>query len=396
MKRYIIIMAAALTASLPAVGQSPVEQVLESVASHNKGLQAVKEQAVADRAEVSAANSLEDLSFDFDYLWNEHRVPGGNRYGFSVKQGFDFPSLYVQRHKVAGAQDELGNRQVQFARQSTLLQVRELCIRLVYLNRQIALVEERVALADSLVALYNRRLEEGDANRMETNKVALERLSQTTRLKLLYSERDAAVASLVAANGGEALPVDAADLSDYPAMQCPATEQDAVALWSDGDASVQLLRQQQELSQLQVSVASQGWIPKFEVGYQQSYEDGTMFYGLAVGISLPLYKTAHEVRAGRARALSQSLQVEEAVAQVSSEASRLYREVSALRDALHDYDVPCYGENRTMLMKALQSGQISLLEYMADIAQLNEIAENRLLIEYQYHSRLSELCRYSL
>ena len=47
-------------------------------------------------------------------------------------------------------------------------------------------------------------------------------------------------------------------------------------------------------------------------------------------------------------------------------------------------------------MKALQSGQISLLEYMTDMAQLNAIDEDRLLIEYQYYSKLSELDRYNL
>ena len=47
-------------------------------------------------------------------------------------------------------------------------------------------------------------------------------------------------------------------------------------------------------------------------------------------------------------------------------------------------------------MKALQSGQISLLEYMTDMAQLNGIDEDRLLIEYQYYNKLSELDQYNL
>ena len=376
--------------------QAPIERILESVAANNMGVKAVQEQAVADRAALSAANSLENPTFDFEYLWGEQHISGGNKYGFSIMQGFDFPSLYVQRNKISRAQETLGDRQVRYALQNTLLQARGLCIRLVYLNKQIALVTERVAIADTLAALYNRRLEEGDANRIEVNKVELERLSQTTRLKLLYSERTATIASLVACNGGSDLPVGGDMLTEYPVIAAPATEQEAVAVWQAEDASLQLLRQQQEMAEMQLSVARQGWIPKFELGYKQAYEVGDMFYGFAVGISLPLFKTGSEVKAERARALSQAWQAEDAAVQKASEASQLYREVTALQSALQDYELLKQQDNRTLLMKALQGGQISLLEYMTDMAQLNSIDEDRLLIEYQYYNKLSELDRYNL
>ena len=396
MKRYILGGIVLLAVCSVSQAQQPIERILESVAANNKGIKAVQEQAVADRAALSAANSLENPTFDFEYLWGEQHIPGGNKYGFSIMQGFDFPSLYVQRNKVAGAQETLGDRQVRYARQNTLLQARELCIKLVYLNRQIERVTKRVAIADTLAALYNRRLDEGDANRIEVNKVELERLSQTTRLKLLQNEQKNALAALVACNGGLALPVSGDALMEYPVMVAPASEQEAVAVWQQQDASLQLLRQQQAMAEMQVSVARQGWIPKFELGYKQSYEEGDMFYGFAVGISLPLFKTHSEVKAERARALSQAWQTEEVAVQRSSEALQLYREVTALQSALQDYSLLAKQDNRTLLMKALQSGQISLLEYMTDMAQLNAIDEDRLLIEYQYYSKLSELDRYNL
>lgn len=396
MKRYILGGIILLAVCSVSQAQEPIERILESVAANNKGVKAVQEQAVADRAALSAANSIENPTFDFEYLWAERQVPGGNKYGFSIMQGFDFPSLYVQRNKVAGAQETLGDRQVRYARQNTLLQARGLCIRLVYLNKQIALVTERVAIADTLAALYNRRLEEGDANRIEVNKVELERLSQTTRLKLLQNEREAAVAALIACNGGSVLPVSGDALTEYPVMAVPATEQEAVAMWQQQDAALQLLRQQQTMTEMQLSVARQGWIPKFELGYKQAYEVGDMFYGFAVGISLPLFKTRSEVKAERARALSQAWQTEDAVVQKASEASQLYREVTTLQSALQDYELLEQQNNRTLLMKALQSGQISLLEYMTDMAQLNGIDEDRLLIEYQYYNKLSELDQYNL
>ncbi len=395
MKRYILFSIALLALST-ASAQSAVDQILQSVAEHNNGIKAVSEQATADKATLSAANSLDNLSFDFDYLWGEKGIPAENRYGFTVKQGFDFPSLYVQRRKLIDAQGALGDMQVDFARQTTLLQARELCINIVYLNRQIAIVSERVAIADTLVALYNRRLQAGDANRIEVNKIELEHLSQSTRLKMLQSERQALIASLVACNGGGELPVSIDALTDYPVLASPSSVQEVIDAWLQNDASMQLVRQQVEVAGVQTAVSRQGWIPAFDLGYKQVYEGGQMFYGLVVGVSLPLYKTGNEVKAQRAQALSLSLQADDATAQITAEATRIYEEVMTLQTALGDYALLDRQDNARLLLKALQNGQISLLEYMADMAQLNEVNENRLLLEYQYHSKLSQLHRNSL
>ncbi len=395
MKRYSFFLIA-LSMAVAAVAQSPVDRVLQSVAANNSGMKAVREQAVADKASLSAENSLENLSFEFEYLWREKHLPGGNKYGFSVMQGFDFPSLYVQRRKLIDAQGRLGEWEEAYARQSTLLQARECCIRWVYLNKQIALVSARVAIADTLVAMYHRKLQEGDANQLEVNKVEIERLSQSTRLKMLRSERAAVLSTLMAYNGGQPLPVATDELTEYPMLSMPASLQEAIDRWQNSDAWVGQLKHRGQMAELQASVSRQGWIPKFELGYKQAYEEGDMFYGLAVGIALPLFKTRSEVKVARAKALSLSWQADDAGKQADAEAVRLYDEAATLQQALSEYDLLVRQDNRSLLMKALQSGSISLLEYMADIAQLNEADENRLLLEYQYYSKLSQLNRSSL
>lgn len=395
MKRiFIYITTAAIT--LTATAQSPIESIMESVSTHNNSIKSVQQEVTAAQTELSAENCLENPTFEFEYLWAEKQVPGGNKYGFAIMQGFDFPTLYSGRRKLINAQNSLGNSQVKLARQEVLLATRELCIKIVYLNKQIKLVNEREKIAQSLVKLYNQRLEAGDANQLEVNKVEIERISQSTRLKMLLSERDAAIASLIAYNGGNTLPVNATTLSQYPIISMPASLEDAVSQWRETDATMQTLRNQQLMAESYSSVARQGWIPRFEIGYKQAYEVGDMFYGLAVGVSLPLFKTNNEVKTAKARALALTWQTEETQSQVTAEATQLYKETCALKAALADYELLMVQNNRTLLVKALESGQISLLEYMSDIAQLNEAEENRLLIEYQYHSKLSQLNRNNL
>lgn len=394
MKRYIILLTT--LAATCAMAQSPIESILQSVADNNNSIKATQQDVSAAQTELSAENCLENTSFEFEYLWAEKQVPGGNKYGFSIMQGFDFPTVYGQRRKLINAQNALGASEIGFVRQSILLDARNLYIKIVYLNKQIELVSERERIASSLVDMYHTRLDAGDASRLDVNKVEIERLSQSSKLKMLISERKAAINDLIACNGGHALPADAMQFTQYPIMAMPASLEEITTQWQESDASITLLRKQQLLAESFTAVSKEGWIPSFEIGYKQAYEVGDMFYGLAVGISLPLFKTSNEVKTAQARALSLSLQNDDANVKLAAEVSQLYNEATALIAALDDYTLLTRQDSRQMLLKALEEGQISLVEYMSDIAQLNEAEENRLLLEYQYNLALSKLNRNNL
>lgn len=394
MKRYIILIASLVAMS--AVAQSPIESILQSVADNNNNIKATQQDVSAAQTELSAENCLENTSFEFEYLWAEKQVPGGNKYGFSIMQGFDFPTVYGQRRKLINAQNALGASQINYVRQSVLLEARNLYIKIVYLNKQIELVAEREKIARSLVDMYKTRLETGDANRLEVNKVEIDRLSQSSQLKMLINERQAALADLVACNGGMKLPISAKQMEQYPIMTMPASLEEVAAQWQEADANINMIRKQQQVAESFSAVSKEGWIPKFELGYKQAYEVGDMFYGLAVGVSLPLFKTSNEVKTAQARALSLSLQSDVAKAELNAEVSQLYNEATTLSAALEDYTLLTEQNNRELLVKALQAGQISLIEYMSDIAQLNEAEENRLMLEYQYYLALSNLDRNNL
>ena len=394
MKRYII-LAASLVA-MSAMAQSPLDNILQSVAENNNSIKATQQDVSAAQTELSAENCLENTSFEFEYLWAEKQVPGGNKYGFSIMQGFDFPTVYGQRRNLINAQNALGTSQINYVRQSVLLDARNLYIKIVYLNKQIEIVTEREYIARSLVDMYKTRLDAGDASRLDVNKVEIERLSQSSRLKMLINERNAAIADLVACNGGKVLPINATEIAHYPLIAMPTSLDEVTAQWQEADANINMLRKQQQVAESFTAVSKEGWIPKFELGYKQAYEVGDMFYGLAVGVSLPLFKTSNEVKTAQARALSLSLQNEVANTELTAEVSQLYNEATTLKDALDDYTLLSEQNNRDMLLKALEAGQISLIEYMSDIAQLNEAEENRLMLEYQYYLALSNLDRNNL
>lgn len=73
-----------------------IEDVLSSVASHNKELKAGEQQLQSQKLEVSTMNKLEDPMVEYGHLWGRNSEI---KMDFSVTQEFDFPTVYFNRHK---------------------------------------------------------------------------------------------------------------------------------------------------------------------------------------------------------------------------------------------------------------------------------------------------------
>ena len=175
MKRFILTIAL-LSSALVAGAQTSIEEVLRSVETNNKELQANRQMVTAQKLEAKLDNNLPDPTVTYSHLY-------GNKEGMGftgelvASQSFDFPSLYMQRNKLSKQKGENYDRQGEEVRQQILLQAKEACLDLIFLNQQKNLLDIRRKSAEQLAALYQQRLEQGDANILETNKIELELLN---------------------------------------------------------------------------------------------------------------------------------------------------------------------------------------------------------------------------
>ena len=141
MKQFIIIATLA-SAVLSASGQNSIDEVLRSIEANNKELQANGQLTVSKKLEAKLDNNLPDPSVSYVHQY-------GNREGMGIQgelvasQSFDFPSVYVQKNKLAKSKAASYDRQGAEFRQQILLQAKELCLDLVLLNQQKALLDQR-------------------------------------------------------------------------------------------------------------------------------------------------------------------------------------------------------------------------------------------------------------
>ena len=102
----------------------------------------------------------------------------------STCQSFDFPSLYATRNKLNRLKAGTLDSQSDVFRQEKLLQAKELCLDIIMLRQQKHILEERLRNAEELAKMYAKRLQTGDANALETNKINLELLNVKTEASL--------------------------------------------------------------------------------------------------------------------------------------------------------------------------------------------------------------------
>ncbi|KKB51993.1 MULTISPECIES: TolC family protein [Parabacteroides] len=393
MKQFIIIATLA-SAVLSASGQNSIDEVLRSIEANNKELQANGQLTVSKKLEAKLDNNLPDPSVSYVHQY-------GNREGMGIQgelvasQSFDFPSVYVQKNKLAKSKAASYDRQGAEFRQQILLQAKELCLDLVLLNQQKALLDQRRQNAEQLSELYATRLQSGDANILETNKINLELLNAKTEARMNEATRIAKLQELATLNGGIA--IEFTDTAYTPVKELLSFEElrsEAVT----SNPQLLTLKSEQIAAQRQLSVNKSKGLPGFELGYRlNTATGGERFNGFLVGVTIPLFSNRNNVRQAKAQSLYTDLQLESTTSTVESELRQLYNQSLALRTSMDEYNAVLKSQNNLALLnKAIQTGQISMIEYFVDVTTLYQSMQNYMQLQNEYQKVMAQLYKYKL
>lgn len=393
MKQFIII-ATLVSAVFSVNGQNSIDAVLRSVEANNKELQANSQLTVSKKLEAKLDNNLPDPSVSYVHQY-------GNREGMGIQgelvasQSFDFPSVYVQKNKLAKSKAVSYDNQGAEFRQQILLQAKVLCLDLVLLNQQKALLDQRRHNAEQLSELYAMRLQSGDANILETNKIDLELLNAKTEARMNEAARIAKLQELATLNGGIAI-----DFTDTTYRQTDEVlsfeELRSEAITSN--PQLLTLKSEQVAAQRQLSVNKAKGLPGFELGYRlNTAAGGERFNGFLVGVSIPLFSNRNNVRQAKAQSLYTDLQLESTTSAVESELHQLYNQSLALKTSMDEYNTVLKSQNNLALLnKAIQTGQISMIEYFVDVTTLYQSMQNYMQLQNEYQKVMAQLYKYKL
>ena len=124
---------------------------------------------------------------------------------------------------------------------------------------------------------------------------------------------------------------------------------------------------------------------------------GERFNGFLVGISIPLFSNRNNVKQAKAQALYTDLQLESTTTTVESELHQLYNQSVALKTSMDEYNMVLKSQNSLALLnKAIQTGQISMIEYFVDVTTFYQSMQNYMQLQNEYQKVMAQLYKYKL
>lgn len=393
MKKTFILTAILLVSGATLNAQTQIDEILQSIEANNKELQANSQLIASQKLETKTGNNLSDPRVSYSHLWgskDKNETIGE----LVVSQQFDFPTLYASRGKLnrlkAGALDS----QAGIIRQTILLRAKELCLDIIMLRQQKQLLDERFRNAEELSKMYAKRLQTGDANVMETNKINLELLNVKTEASMNETALRNKLQELSALNGNQPLNFEDAQ---YPIVAFPTDYQQLKSDVLMADRTLAALTNESAAAHKQVSVNKSQWLPKLELGYRRNTESGTPFNGVVVGFSVPLFENRNKVKIAKSQAMSIDFQKENTAFLVESELAQSYREAESLHQSMEEYQKTFKAQQNLKLLKeALNGGQINMIEYFMEVSVVYQSRQNYLTLENQYQKAIAKIYKNKL
>ena len=389
MKKQIITIALCIPMWMQA---QSIDHVLQSIEQNNKELQSAMQLTKAQKMENRTANNLPDPTVSYSSFYKNGAGPGHGT-EFVASQGFDFPTQYITRNRQADLANEALSKEQLAIRRDILLKAKSLCIDLILLNQEKALMDIRKQSADELEALYAKRLEAGDANILEVNKIKMERMNVQTEVAQNHASHRNALQALLAMNGN--MPLEFVE-TQYPEVKeildFNSLRDEVIA----SDLDLQALSFATKAAEKQVSVNKQDWLPKLEAGFRRNTDTEMSMNGFVVGGSIPLFSNRKKVQIAKAQALSAQLMQEDAQLQVENNLMGLFNEMQQLKEAMNTYDVPLLHKSLDLLKQALKEGQISLIEYFVEAESVYKNLQARMQLENQYQKVMANIYKNEL
>lgn len=386
MKTIIIIVA--LLASMSLAAQENISSILFSIEENNTKLKALKGEMKAQKLGNKTGIYLSDPDVAFGYLWG---TPSniGTRKDFSVTQTFDIPTITGMKSRLANNKNQLVELQYASERINLLLEAKQYAIDLIYYNGLKKELEIRLRHAQTIADAYKQRLDRGDASILEYNKVQLNLSTVQGEMSRVEVERNTLLSELKRLNGGIEILLEE---NNYSPASLPADFEEWYLSAEQKNPLLQYVKQQIEVSRKEVKLNKAMRFPKFSAGYSLEKTLGQKCQGANIGISIPLWENKNRVKQAKAGVIAAQTREQESKQQFYNRLQNLYMRANGLQQTAAGYRKSLQSLNNTdLLMKALDVGEINLLNYIVEIGLYYDTVNQTLAAERDFEKALADL-----
>lgn len=389
MKKKIIIALIGLAGfHLTVAAQNQTDRALTEIEKNNTRLSALRKRADADKLENKTGISLRNPEAAFSYLWG---TPSGigSRTDISITQSFDFPAVYGLKNQISDLKNEQLELEYQKQKKDVLLKARLICVDLIYTNALKKELMQRYAQAERIAGSFKSKFDAGEINILDYNKAQLSLLKLGKEMELLDTERNSSLGELARLNGG--VPVEFTD-DVFPQTLLPVDFDQWYAAAEQRNPLLNWLKKEVELSGKQVSLHKALSLPKFQAGYMSEKVVGEQFQGVTLGMSIPLWEAKNTVKYAKANEIAVENAAADNRADLYNEMKILHAKATELQNSSSEYQSQLKKfDNSRLLVKALDQGEISLIDYLLELSVWYESRNRVLELEKEKNRIIAEL-----
>jgi outer membrane protein TolC len=368
--------------------QNIIDKVLAEVEKNNKTLAALRNSADAEKLANKTGIYLKNPEVEFNYLWGNPTVIG-NRTDISIRQSFDFPLAYSYKSEISNFKNEQVELEYIKQKKAVFFQTRLICIDLLYSNAIITELQKRIKNAQSIAKSYQSKFEAGESNILDYNKSEMSLLSLSNELELKVIEKNTLLSELIRMNGGVFVEFNESQFlvpviqSDFEQWYLQAEFKNPVLNW---------LKKEIEISNKQISLNKAMSMPKFQTGFMSEKVIGQNFQGITLGLSLPLWENKNTVKSAKAKSVAIQSVVDDNKQQFYNQLKSLHAKATGLQKNINEYRLSLNKfDNSVFLYKALNKGEISLIDYIFELSIYYGNVSKLLELEKDLNKTFAEL-----
>ena len=370
--------------------QVSLQTVLDSVAANNLQIKASLMNRDAEIAFTRTGLSPVDPQLEYGYFPGSNTAIG-NKSTLSVLQSFYFPTVYSRKKTGAKLSGEKSGELHRFNKRNVLIEAASQYLELVYFDKYTVELKKRSADAENVKTLVEKRLQAGDANQMEINKVRIEALRWANELSLTEARRTEKIQILTAMNRGKTFILTN---PEYPIWQLLSVDS-ILSKAIQNDPVLKGMGYDQQMAGNNVKLQQSLWLPQFKVGYGQETIINGSYRGVQAGISIPLWQNKNTVKYAQSQQQATESSAFAYSQQLKSNISAKYQVIVSLKNNYDGYQKIAESiQSHDLLQKSLRSGNISVLEYYRELSSWYETYDRYLVSAKDYYLEMLYLMQY--
>jgi len=373
-----------------ALAQESMSSILSAIEANNPTLKMLQSQFELEKAEARVENYLENPTVEFG------RFPSvggtGVKTVYGVSQGFDFPTAYAKRKNMASQTIKGAELAYRLARREILLEAKHLLIEKAIVTKMLSEAQKRSDLAKAMEQIFERKVAAGLVGILDLNNARMRTAEASQRLNELDARIRALNFKLQAINGMK--PIDSKGVLFSTILP---KKDSLLSAYKEKDLRFGLAQAQVDMARANLAVVRHEALPKFEIGFESEQANDEHFRGIKAGVTIPLWADTGKKRAARARYSAATAAQSDSNYQLAAEFEHKFMETQSLNERYRASVLAIDGyQNFDLLKKAVEMGEISIVDFYTEVSFLYEFTDHSLELELELAKAIAELLSFEL